>query len=762
MIFTKKQTGLRRLATLAVLAASLLGGQAAFAQNKAAIRVKEVIQIEQNGDSKFQIDMKLQIGPYTNLKKNNPNTALLMRNLGLGNQGWQEIKEVKGEWLDGESTVKIQYKCRGMCRMSKDMSWEVPVAEEADLELSDMHDNIATLTGATDSPLGIIASTTRLILPGTAKDIRLLKSPARVAFRLPSHTGGSKTSVSFDLESKPQMMSSLAKAHSNPKFSNMWVAKSRLENTGDQCLTNFKVRFRVVDYTSAWSQWNVVPQVVPGQVVNDAYFPVMDSDKVAKLNSSAQVMVEAQYQYKTADGKLVEDSETKQVELLGRNNVFYSSLKEEERVGWHDLFNLGPAILASFVTHEDPIMQQIAGWISGQADGAASAYSDQEALKFLTAAYDFMTANKIAYQSPPGHLKDGQVCQNVKYGRDVLRNRAGTCIDLAILWGSITKAVGLKPVLFLIPGHCFPAVKLPSGKLLAIESTMVGKANFEAAVKRGMEEMLKCLDGVTPNHQVDIELLQTQGLAALELPTLPVDTLEKWGIKPVTYTKPQQQQPQAPANRGGAQRQVGKLVGGVWTTMLNGQNGSKVLQALGFTDNGECLWMIKPEGDEAVTKKGTYTYDGDTVKLMIEGNAFGARIEWKDNDHMTWIETEAQHEFTRQLQQSNNNGGGNRTVNNTPAQHKLAGGVWRTVMIDDNGGKIYQGFTMGEDGSFVSSFENEQGQKAEIRGSYTYQNGNITITVNGNTERATITWIDANKMIYSRDGNKVEYTRSAQ
>ena len=48
--------------------------------------------------------------------------------------------------------------------------------------------------------------------------------------------------------------------------------------------------------------------------------------------------------------------------------------------------------------------------------------------------------------------------------------------------------VGLRPVLFLIPGHCFPGIYLPtSGKIVAVETTMVGKADFQQAAKRGME-----------------------------------------------------------------------------------------------------------------------------------------------------------------------------------------------------------------------------------------------------------------------------------
>src|ERR671936_406412 len=100
-----------------------------------------------------------------------------------------------------------------------------------------------------------------------------------------------------------------------------------------------------------------------------------------------------------------------------------------------------------------------AGGVRRRAGGGATSNEDEAAHKFLDALYTYM-GKHIDYQTPPGELFDGKFAQHVKYGRDVLRNRAGTCIDLAILYGSVCEAVGLRPVLFIIPGHCFPGIYL--------------------------------------------------------------------------------------------------------------------------------------------------------------------------------------------------------------------------------------------------------------------------------------------------------------
>ena len=107
--------------------------------------------------------------------------------------------------------------------------------------------------------------------------------------------------------------------------------------------------------------------------------------------------------------------------------------------------------------------------------------------------YEILRANDFTYQHPPA-LSDKQLSfdiqrvQNVKFPRDVIRDRSGTCIDLAILYASMVNAVGLEPHLALIPGHCFPVVRLPGGQLVAVEATgLAGGLRFGSAGFAKME-----------------------------------------------------------------------------------------------------------------------------------------------------------------------------------------------------------------------------------------------------------------------------------
>lgn len=506
-----------------------------MADSAPRIRAKETVVIDSVGDARFRVEIKMPIALYTTLKDRTRNTALLFRQIGLSHEECYEVDDIQGEFDDGKSVLRFSWTTRGLARPHRDHVWEAPVDEGSGLELVSIRDNLAVFTSAADSPFGVIPLTLQVEVAKGSTELQLLRSPNRLAYRMPAPTAGSgsRTALDFEFQAKPQVMSCLAKSHGNPKFSKLWLARTVLKNTGDQEVTDYRVRFRLRDYAPAWSSWQQVSVVVPGQTVVDAYFPIFDLEKIGRLNGSCRDTLELEYRYRRADGQVVEATDSRTIQLLGRNEVYFSSRQPDDCYGWEDYFDNGPSILASFVTKDDPIIQQVAGWVSGQTGGVAASSNDEEAIKFLKALYDFMAFNRIAYQTPPGGEFNGKMGQHIKYGRDVLQNRAGTCIDLAIFYGSVCEAVGLRPVLYLIPGHCFPAVRLPrSGNLYAVEVTGVGRANFNQVTERGQQEIKEARDK-GPALRVDIEQLHNAGVYPLQLPTMPAATLSDWGIRPV-------------------------------------------------------------------------------------------------------------------------------------------------------------------------------------------------------------------------------------
>ena len=273
--------------------------------------------------------------------------------------------------------------------------------------------------------------------------------------------------------------------------------------------------------------------------------------------------------------------------------------------------------MASFVTHEDPVIQQAAGRLAKWVGGSNAAGNDEEALKYMAAVYLFLSEN-VAYQTPPFGENDKKFIQHVKYGRDVLKNKAGTCIDLAILYGSLCQAVGLEPVLYNIPGHCFPAVKLPqSGRVVPVESTLIGKAGFEQAVKFAQEKHFqRMFSGQMSYDEANIAKLHKTGAVPMDLPSVGEDPLDKWGVKMPALRAAKAEPPARPTTADNPQPAPAQaLPVGSWTTLfqVNGVliGGALILKADGGFEGG---WVAKgPNGTKQITDSGTWSLNGAQV-----------------------------------------------------------------------------------------------------------------------------------------------------
>src|ERR1700722_12780974 len=95
------------------------------AQAPGVLKLKENDKLLANGDCAFQYEIKLPAALYTSLKRATPNTAVLIRKLGLSDQS-ALIEGQAGEWVDGESTLKISFCSRGVARIGKADAWELP------------------------------------------------------------------------------------------------------------------------------------------------------------------------------------------------------------------------------------------------------------------------------------------------------------------------------------------------------------------------------------------------------------------------------------------------------------------------------------------------------------------------------------------------------------------------------------------------------------------------------------------------------------
>jgi hypothetical protein len=126
--------------------------------------------------------------------------------------------------------------------------------------------------------------------------------------------------------------------------------------------------------------------------------------------------------------------------------------------------------------------------------------------------------------------------QHLKYGRDVLRTKSGTCVNTSILFASVAEAAGLSPVIIVIPGHAFAGVALPESKqFLLVETTGCGGGTLETSMSFAQAQASAArtftkaeADGRL--YAVHVRQLRQKGVQPPELPRLGVTALKDWGV----------------------------------------------------------------------------------------------------------------------------------------------------------------------------------------------------------------------------------------
>ncbi|MBM4042113.1 MAG: hypothetical protein FJ290_26755 [Planctomycetes bacterium] len=317
----------------------------------------------------------------------------------------------------------------------------------------------------------------------------------------------------------------------------LWLAKTVFKNNTNGRITNLKFRYKLGEYAD-WSSSDTHPAVDPTQTVVDLYHPILSS-ACAKLTSSAPARLQMECEYTDPCGDKQQIQETKDIKLLGRHEFIFSDMTAEERTGaFQDEDTLSP-LLAAWVSKEDHPVARFASMANRRAGGLGASTDDESCQKVMRELYEIMRLIDIRYQHPQAMADrqmsyDLKLVQSLQYPRDTIQKKSGTCIDLAILYAAMLNSVNIKPYLVSMDNHCFPVGQSPSGRFIAVEATGVGggpgrSMNFDQAVEAGM----KTLAQVNRNGRftlIDVRDCWMRGVSNPELPELPPDILEKWGI----------------------------------------------------------------------------------------------------------------------------------------------------------------------------------------------------------------------------------------
>jgi hypothetical protein len=178
---------------------------------------------------------------------------------------------------------------------------------------------------------------------------------------------------------------------------------------------------------------------------------------------------------------------------------------------------------ASFVNEDHPWINAL---LQEAANGSVHAFTgyqsgSQGAMLQAQAIWDALAARGLSYVNVATDSSASPLVstQYVRFLDQSVRDHGANCVDASVLFASILRKIGLRPVLLFRPGHCFTGFydAPEGGHLVAFETTFLGTAPFSAAAVEGAKELQATLPYVgTPQYSiVDIAVCRGQGITPI-------------------------------------------------------------------------------------------------------------------------------------------------------------------------------------------------------------------------------------------------------
>lgn len=211
--------------------------------------------------------------------------------------------------------------------------------------------------------------------------------------------------------------------------------------------------------------------------------------------------------------------------------TFSVHLRSADDMYWGKNFEYSNFI-ASWITPHDPNVEMVLsraknlmpgrrlpGYETWRTNGV------QEKTTYLQAKAIYQTVQReglsyVKSSSTFGARANSDITERVRMPRESLRQLSANCIDGVVLYASLFENLGMEPVVVLIPGHAYVAVRLSpdSENYLYLETALTGRASFEAAVesaKRGMQK-----HGPSDTIRISVTKARGAGIYPLHLPAL--------------------------------------------------------------------------------------------------------------------------------------------------------------------------------------------------------------------------------------------------
>jgi len=260
------------------------------------------------------------------------------------------------------------------------------------------------------------------------------------------------------------------------------------------------VESEIVGYSSETSDTVTLP---PGETVEIRQNPLLIPEAIDELNTHRLAEYHIAVKYLDEGEQRIILDDTQETLLYARRDFPWAIKGFTDHEVWQ--------LIAAMVMPNDPKVEELIRHAADYTEsglmwsgyGGAEDDSDGAVWERLEAIWDAETEDyDITYISTWVSYATDET-QRIRLPAETLEQGSGNCIELAILFASAAEAIDLEAALVRVPGHAYVAVRTDqeNANYYFVETTMIGRTDFEAAVQRGAEEWAEAQPKMEANER---------------------------------------------------------------------------------------------------------------------------------------------------------------------------------------------------------------------------------------------------------------------
>ncbi|MGE0396245.1 MAG: tol-pal system YbgF family protein [Kofleriaceae bacterium] len=144
--------------------------------------------------------------------------------------------------------------------------------------------------------------------------------------------------------------------------------------------------------------------------------------------------------------------------------------------------------MGAWLTSNDPAIDAFLAKAKERVEGRNFVGEQGATIPQIKALYEELKSRGVSYVMDPNVTADQVFVQRTRLPAEVLATTNAQCLEGTLLFATLFEAIGIKPIIVIVPGHAFVGWHTvpkdgTKGEPLFVETTMVGNADFEAAVR---------------------------------------------------------------------------------------------------------------------------------------------------------------------------------------------------------------------------------------------------------------------------------------